>query len=152
MNGVGGRRELPPAFCRDRKVGAMHFAFVTSWNRLTGIFLCLVALCSLIAGCAAKPVKDNTVLSEAAIAELNGFIQTQMEKQRIPGLSLAGVKNGHVVFAQGYGSANLPRKTPASPETVYALGSISKQFTAAAVLLLVQDGKLQLDSAITNYL
>jgi CubicO group peptidase (beta-lactamase class C family) len=75
-----------------------------------------------------------------------------MELQRIPGLSLAVVKNGRVILAQGYGSANLELKVPASPETVYALGSISKQFTAAAILLLVEDGKIALDASLTNYL
>lgn len=70
----------------------------------------------------------------------------------IPGLSLAVMRRGQLVLAKGYGFSNLEHKIPALPETVYKIGSISKQFTAAAVMKLVEYGKIRLDDPITVYL
>jgi CubicO group peptidase (beta-lactamase class C family) len=75
-----------------------------------------------------------------------------MQKHRTPGLSLAIVKNGKTIKTAGYGLANVELNVAASPETVYQSGSVGKQFTAAAVMLLVEDGKIALDDRITKYL
>lgn len=58
-----------------------------------------------------------------------------MAWERIPGLSLAVIRNGSLVKAKGYGMANLETLTPATPETVYKIASVSKQFIAAAVMV-----------------
>jgi CubicO group peptidase (beta-lactamase class C family) len=83
---------------------------------------------------------------------LDDYVRAQMRRQHIPGLSVAVVRAGKVVTARGYGVANVETGTPVTPETVYKIGSISKQFLAAAVLLLVQDGKLGLDDKVARYL
>lgn len=70
----------------------------------------------------------------------------------VPGLSVAVVRRGQVVKARGYGEANLELHVPASVETIYQSGSVGKQFAAALALLLVEDGKLQLDAPIRRYL
>lgn len=75
-----------------------------------------------------------------------------MQEQHIPGLSVAVVKEGRIVLAKGYGWANVESKVAATPETVYPLASLTKQFTATAIMLLVQDGKLGLDDKISRYL
>jgi CubicO group peptidase (beta-lactamase class C family) len=62
-----------------------------------------------------------------------------MTRQKIPGLTLAVVQGGKVVKAEGYGLANVEHNVPAKRETVYQSGSVGKQFTAAAVLLLAED-------------
>jgi CubicO group peptidase (beta-lactamase class C family) len=80
------------------------------------------------------------------------YVQAQMKKQKIPGLSLAVVRNGEVVKVQGYGLANVELNVPATAETVYSSGSVGKQFTSAAVMLLVEDGKIGLDDPIRKYL
>src|SRR5687768_816730 len=80
------------------------------------------------------------------------FIQTEMKRHQIPGLSLAVLKHGKVLKAKGYGFANLELKVPATPETVYQLASITKSFTATAVMQLVEDGKLTLSDRITTRL
>jgi D-alanyl-D-alanine carboxypeptidase len=72
-----------------------------------------------------------------------------MNRRQIPGLSLAVVKNGSVRKIQGYGFANLELKVPTSSETVYQLASITKCFTATAVMQLVDNGKLALDAPIS---
>jgi D-alanyl-D-alanine carboxypeptidase len=83
---------------------------------------------------------------------VDDYILHQMRLQHIPGLSLAVVKDGKLVKAKGYGFANLELRVPATPETVYQLASVTKQFTATAIMLLVQDGKLRLDDKISQYL
>jgi D-alanyl-D-alanine carboxypeptidase len=84
--------------------------------------------------------------------DVDDYIKVQMQKRHIPGLSLAVVKDGKVLKAAGYGLANVETNTPATPETVYKIASISKQFMGAAIVLLAQDGKLGLDDQISKYL
>jgi CubicO group peptidase (beta-lactamase class C family) len=69
-----------------------------------------------------------------------------------PGGVVAVVRGGKVVFARGYGMANLEHGIPNTPETVYHMASVSKQFTAFAILLLAQQGKLSLDDDIRKHL
>src|SRR5690348_14564193 len=70
----------------------------------------------------------------------------------VPGASLLVVKDGKPVVERGYGYANLEQHIKAGPETDYRLASVTKQFTAASVLLLEQDGKLELSDPIRKYL
>ena len=83
---------------------------------------------------------------------LDKFVAEQIRQRQIPGLSVAVVREGKVVKAAGYGFANLELRVPATPDTVYEIGSISKQFAAEAVMLLVEDGKLNLNDPINKYL
>jgi D-alanyl-D-alanine carboxypeptidase len=83
--------------------------------------------------------------------DIDRYVETQIRNLHVPGLSLAVVRDGRVVKAQGYGLANLELNVPAKPDTVYELGSASKQFTAVAILLLAEEGKLSLDDPLTKY-
>jgi CubicO group peptidase (beta-lactamase class C family) len=83
---------------------------------------------------------------------IDHFVRAEMERQRIPGAAIGVLKGGKVVLARGYGLANVERGVPVVPETVFHAASVGKQFTAAAVMLLVQEGKLALDVPITRYL
>jgi CubicO group peptidase (beta-lactamase class C family) len=74
-----------------------------------------------------------------------------MDTQHIPGVSLGVVRGGKLVEAKGYGKASVELNSPATPRTLYALASVSKQLTATAVMLLVQDGKIRLDDSLMNY-
>ncbi len=79
-------------------------------------------------------------------------IATQaLEQTGVPSASVAVVQHGKLVYTHAYGWAHLDPKVPATPEMRYSIGSISKQFTAAAILLLQQDGKLSLDDAVGKY-
>ena len=73
---------------------------------------------------------------------IDDYVNSEMETQRIPGLSLAVVREGKIVHTNGYGKASLELDVPATASTLYGLGSICKQFTAAAIMLLVEEGKL----------
>lgn len=82
---------------------------------------------------------------------VDDYVLTEMQKQHIPGLSLAVMKDGKIVKTKGYGLANVELKVPATTETVYEIGSVTKQFTAAAILMLVEGGKVGLDDKIGTY-
>jgi D-alanyl-D-alanine carboxypeptidase len=84
--------------------------------------------------------------------DIDNYVKTQMERRHIPGLSLAIVKEGAVIKSKGYGLANVETDTPATPESVYKIGSVSKQFLAAGIMLLVQDGKMGLSDKVSKYL
>lgn len=80
------------------------------------------------------------------------YVKSEMERQKIPGLSLAVVKDGRPFIVKGYGMANLEHQVPVKPETIFQSGSVGKQFTAFAVMLLVDEGKIGLDEKIGKYL
>jgi CubicO group peptidase (beta-lactamase class C family) len=82
---------------------------------------------------------------------VDDFVKKQLEERKIPGLSIAVMKNGEIIKAEGYGYANLEHMVPAKPETVYQSGSVGKQFTATGVMMLVEEGKVNLDDPITKY-
>src|SRR5262245_51004254 len=80
------------------------------------------------------------------------YIKDEMMSRRIPGLALAVIKNGEIVKINGYGVANLEHDVPVTPDTVFALASVTKQFTAAAIMRLVEQGRLKQDDPIIKYL
>ncbi|AIE86447.1 penicillin-binding protein [Fimbriimonas ginsengisoli Gsoil 348] len=79
-------------------------------------------------------------------------MEKELVKSHTPGASVAVVRYGKIVVAEGYGFANVELHVPATADTVYGLLSVSKQFTSAAVLLLEREGKLRLDEPIGTYL
>lgn len=102
------------------------------------IVLALLCLCSL-----PTPARAD---------EVDEYVKAFIRKQNIPGLSLAVVRDGKLVKAAGYGLANLELNSPATSETVYEIGSMTKQFTAEAILLMVEEGKLSLDDTLGKHL
>ncbi|MFL5545137.1 MAG: serine hydrolase domain-containing protein [Gemmatimonadaceae bacterium] len=93
--------------------------------------------------------------AECAFAQadkLDAYIEGEMSKQHIPGLSLAVVQDGKVVKSKAYGLANMELNVRATPGTVYQIQSITKSFVACGIMLLVEDGKIGLDDKITKYL
>src|ERR1035438_9224580 len=95
------------------------------------------------------------VLSANQDAQADGvdnYIKNQMERHRIPGVALKVIQDGKTAKTAAYGLANLELNVPVSPETVFEIGSITKQFTAAGILLLAQEGKLSVDDNISKYL
>lgn len=75
-----------------------------------------------------------------------------LAKTGVPSASVAIVKDGHIAYLQAYGNARLDPLTPARPEMRYSIGSISKQFTATAMLLLQEQGKLSLDDKVAKFI
>jgi CubicO group peptidase (beta-lactamase class C family) len=83
---------------------------------------------------------------------VDDYVRSQLKPRHLPGVSVAVVKDGRLVKAAGYGLASLELDAPATEKTVYEIGSISKQFAANAILLLVEDGKVSLDDPISKFL
>lgn len=83
---------------------------------------------------------------------IDDFVRAEMKKQQVPGLTVAVVKDGTLAKVESYGLANVEHQVPAKRETVYQSGSVGKQFTAMAVMLLLEDGKLKLDDLISKHL
>ena len=84
-------------------------------------------------------------------AKIDAYVQAEMRRQKIPGVSLAVIRQGRIALLKSYGLADVEHRVPVKPETVFQSGSIGKQFTAAAVMLLVQDGKISLADKITKF-
>jgi len=84
--------------------------------------------------------------------EIDVYVKSQMQKRNIPGLQLAVVLNGNIIKAQSYGVANIELNAPVTDDTMFEIASNSKQYTAGAIMLLAQDGKLKLHDGITKYL
>jgi len=95
---------------------------------------------------------SRALLVLAQTDPIDEYIQAEMKSRSIPGLALVVVKNGDIVKIKGYGFANLEYDVPATPDTVFALASVAKQFTATAIMLLVDQGKVRLDDPINQYL
>jgi CubicO group peptidase (beta-lactamase class C family) len=79
------------------------------------------------------------------------YVRSEIARQHIPGLALLVSRGGDVVRARGYGLANVELQVPVKPETIFQSGSVGKQFTATAVMMLVEKGKIGLDDPLTKY-
>lgn len=108
---------------------------MSSTSLLVGSCLCLT-LCQSI-------TKADTI---------DDYLRAEMQAQHIPGVSIAVLKHGVVEKAQGYGYANIELNVQATADTVYEIGSLTKQFTSALVLMLVEDKRVGLDDEISKYL
>jgi len=110
---------------------------------------CLVAHTAL-----GKSAPNNSALAQSpdTSAEIDRYVRTEMRRQKIPGLSLAIARDGHAVYVKSYGVATLEHPVKTKPDTVYQIGSIGKQFTAVAIMLLARDHKLNLDDPLLKYL
>ena len=84
-------------------------------------------------------------------ATVDAIVSAEMQRQKIPGVSLAVVKDGKPLIVKGYGFANVEHQVLVKPETVFQSGSVGKQFTAMAVMMLVEEGKIGLDDKISKY-
>ncbi|MBC7901199.1 MAG: beta-lactamase family protein [Saprospiraceae bacterium] len=83
---------------------------------------------------------------------VDDFIAVEMTAQKIPGVSVAVVRDGKPMIVKGYGLANVEHQVAVKPETIFQSGSVGKQFTAMAVMILVDEGKIVLDEKIGKYL
>src|SRR5450755_4491032 len=112
--------------------------------KVTTLSVFLVTLALSVAAQDSLPADMRTAIDKAATAILM--------KTGAPSASIAVVKDGKLAYAQAYGLANIDTKTPATTQMRYSVGSISKQFTAAAVLMLAEEGQLSLDDKVVRWL
>jgi len=119
---------------RRKKHKKFQLSFFVSFALFRGYFLVLF----LAGGLMADGVDD--------------LVRDKMRQHPIPGLALEIIQHGKPAKIAAYGVANLEWHTAVTPETVFEIGSVTKQFTAAGILLLAQEGKLSVDDKISRYL
>jgi CubicO group peptidase (beta-lactamase class C family) len=111
----------------------------------------IVALVLVVAAQIA-PIQAQPVSSSATARDtVDRFVSAEMERMGIPGVSLAVVRAGKVIKVAGYGIADLEHGIPVTPQTVFKIGSVSKQFLATGIMLLVQDGRLGIDDPVAKH-
>jgi CubicO group peptidase (beta-lactamase class C family) len=111
--------------------------------------LIVVAACLLTA--ASSPLLAQGSLSADQQSKVDAAVHEVLTKTGVPSASVGIVQGGQIVFTKAYGSARLDPPMNATTSLHYAIGSISKQFTAACVLLLQEEGKLSIDDPIAKY-
>jgi D-alanyl-D-alanine carboxypeptidase len=109
-------------------------------------------LLTLVSLAIAPVVRAESTLSDDSKSRIDIAVNQVLSSTKVPSASIAIVKDGRIAYLQAYGQARLSPPMEATPQMQYSIGSISKQFTAAAVLLLAQEGKLTLDDPVSKYL
>jgi D-alanyl-D-alanine carboxypeptidase len=100
----------------------------------------------------AAPSQQQPILSAAVRSKIDSDVRARLSAAHVPGATIAIVQGGAIVYTRGYGLRDVARSLPADARTRYEIGSITKQFTAAAILQLKEAGKLDLDVTIATYL
>lgn len=130
----------PAARCLDRRRHALTLTLRT--------LFCVIALAVLSLSALGQEPDDF----RDALGLLDAWSANRVASRGQPGLSIGVVLGNHLVWARGYGFADLENKTPATPKTLYRIGSITKTFTAVSILQLRDAGKLQLDDPLQRHL
>jgi CubicO group peptidase (beta-lactamase class C family) len=89
--------------------------------------------------------------SVASADAIDDLVKAELASSKTPGIAVLVMRDGKVLKEQGYGYANLEHRVPVTPETIFQSGSTAKQFTAAGILLLAEEGKLSLDDRLSRY-
>jgi D-alanyl-D-alanine carboxypeptidase len=106
---------------------------------------------SVYAACAVLTAQVVDTIDPAMKARVDAIAAGVMEQRAVPSASVAVVQGGKLVYTHAYGKAHIDPDKAATPEMRYSIGSISKQFTAAAILILQEQGKLKLDDPVGKY-
>lgn len=113
------------------------------------VMLTVIALALVQCGTSRGPSSLNDSLLAKTV---DGLAQSVMQEQGIPGMTIALAKNGSILYSQGYGVSDLSTQEPTQPDMIFEIGSITKQFTAALIMKLQEQGKLHVDDSISLYL
>jgi CubicO group peptidase (beta-lactamase class C family) len=124
-------------------------------KRLSLIALPLIFFCLLFLNCSSLR-SDQPLIKKrdfpSAISALDTIIRKNLGQQQIPGAAVAVVHDGKIIFSQCYGYADTQKKVPITEDTYFMVGSLTKSFTALAVLKLIQQGKVDLNADIRKYI
>ena len=111
------------------------------------IIICLAILTPVLAGCS-----DLSTDYSSLTAHMTESIEEQMEENQVIGLSIALVDGKDIAWSEGFGYADDARRVPATADTLYGIGSISKTFTGIAVMQLAEQGLVDLDEPVHEYI
>jgi CubicO group peptidase (beta-lactamase class C family) len=113
--------------------------------------VCWICWCLSVALWGDPQAPEERVSPQTRLARVAEYLVEERARQHIPGVSVAVVLDGKLVWSRGFGLADVENEVPATPKTVYRLASISKMITAVAVLQLVQEGKVGLNASVRDY-
>lgn len=113
--------------------------------------LCVVFACALAAPSSLLHAQTAASLSQDELVKIEAAVTGILRTQDVPSAVVGIVRQGEVVYAKAFGDAQLTPRVPATTEMPYGIGSVSKQFTAAAVMVLVERGKLRLDDPVATW-
>ncbi len=111
--------------------------------------LLFAVLAFSLAGSPSTPTRAR--LTDAQITSIDSFVTTEMARAHVPGVAVGIYSRGTVLLAKGYGLANVELRVPVKPATIFQSGSVGKQFVSAAIMTLVEEGRVSLDDSITMY-
>jgi CubicO group peptidase (beta-lactamase class C family) len=114
-----------------------------------GVTLAMV----FVVGCSGVPAATPVAsLDSALVTKIEGAIEETMKENQTPGLAIGIIQDNHVVYAKGFGLAEIDTDRVVTPETVFQLASNSKTVVATAIMQLKEQGKIDLDAPVTTYL
>ena len=113
--------------------------------------ICSAVIVVIVLGFAAQAFSQTRLAPDSA-EKIDKLVTETLARTGVPSASIAVVKDGALVYVKAYGDAKIEPKTPATTQMRYSIGSISKQITAAAILLLQEQGKLSLDDKVAKYI
>jgi CubicO group peptidase (beta-lactamase class C family) len=116
------------------------------------VTLFLIALLCAPLLCAPTQLLAQDSSGPANFNGFDGFVDQVMKDWKVPGLAVAVVKDGKMIYAKGFGYRDVKKGLKVTPDTLFAIGSCSKAFTATAMAILVDEGKLDWDKPVRNYL
>lgn len=99
----------------------------------------------------ARQASAGDRLTSQQVTSIDRYVAARMTKDHVPGLAVGVYRRGEILLAKGYGLANVELNVPVTPQTIFQSGSVGKQFVSAAVMLLVEEGKVRLDDSIVQY-
>jgi CubicO group peptidase (beta-lactamase class C family) len=117
-------------------------------HRHTPFWIAFIAVFALLH---IAPSIARAQTTSALSKDVSTYVRSEMQRQQIPGVALLVSRAGKIVQAEGFGLSNVELQVPVKPETVFQSGSVGKQFTATAVMMLVEEGKVGLDDPLTKY-
>ncbi len=116
-------------------------------SRLAAVLALVCALGTPVALLDTQPARTPATAPDA----VDRFVEAEMARHHIPGVSIAVSRRGKLIKAEGYGTADLEHDIAVTPDTVFKIGSVSKQFLATGIMLLAQQGKLSIDDPVSKY-
>ena len=114
-------------------------------------FYLIIGLTALMALDPAAHTSSCVVKQGDDFGELEKVVLAELKERNAPGAAVAVVRDNKIIFAKGFGLANVETNAPVTPDTLFQIGSITKTFTAAALLTLSEKGKFRFDAPVGNY-
>jgi CubicO group peptidase (beta-lactamase class C family) len=113
-------------------------------RKIVMVVACVLSSVAVAAG-------NKLAAADETDAKVDAFVRSELQRQRIPGVALGVYRDGQLTKVRGYGLANVEWNAAVTPDTIFQSGSVGKQFTATAVMMLVEEGKVGLDDPIKKY-